>query len=232
MSASSAGARAVFSAAGAQLRRSTTAQRLAEVLRDQILDGELPPGTPFREHELTATFEVSRNTVREGFQILVGERLLVHQPHRGVFVRRLAAADVRDIYAFRRLVECAALRHPDPAGVPSGLADMRAAVAEGVACAQVGDWQRVGTADVRFHIAVAALAGSERLTQAVRALLAELRLAFQLVPDAAALHGPYLEPNQEILALAESGSWAPASRAMDSYLERAEASVLAAMDGG
>lgn len=214
---------------GAPLERPSTAQRVADVLREQVLHGELPPSTQMPEQQLTTVLGVSRNTLREAFQILVGEHLLVREPHRGVFVRTLDAADVRDIYAFRRLVECAALADPVE---ESALADMRLAVTQGRAAARRRDWHEVGTADVRFHVAVTAVAGSERLDRAMRATFAELRLAFHLVTDLRSLHRPYLELNAEILELAEQGRSTEASAHLRDYLDDAEARLVAAIEGG
>jgi len=228
----------------AMLERPTTAQRVADVLRERVLHGELRSGTQVAELQLSAALGVSRNTLREAFQILIGERLLVHEPHRGVFVRRLRTPDVRDIYTFRRLVECAALAHPvqsahsahaghsaHDAGSPD-LSDLAAAVADGRAAARRRAWHEVGTADVRFHVAVTALGGSERLDQVMRSLFAELRLAFQLVPDPRALHRPFLARNAEILALADQGDHERSSRRMRSYLDAAEAQIVAAVESG
>ena len=213
---------------GAQLQRPTTAQRVAELLRERIVQGELSSGTQCAELQLSTALGVSRNTLREAFQILVGEHLLVHEPHRGVFVRRLDVDDVRDIYTFRRLVECAALAHPSSA---RGLAEMRAAVAQGMDAAAREAWHEVGTADVRFHVGVTAVAGSERLDQAMRGLFAELRLAFALVPDAHELHRPFLDLNAEILELAERGQADRASLLLRRYLDDAEARIVAAVQG-
>jgi len=213
---------------GELLDRPTTAQRVADVLRERIVRGELRSGTQFGEQQLTAALGVSRNTLREAFQILIGERLLVREPHRGVFVRRLDATDVRDIYNVRRLVECAALARP---AEPRGLVEMRAAVRQGRSAARRHDWYDVGTADVRFHVAVTALGGSGRLDRVMRALFAELRLAFQLVPDSHVLHKPFLPRNAEILDLAERCDYAQASERLRTYLDEAEAGIVAAVDG-
>jgi len=207
-----------------RVERPTTGQRAADVLRTRILQGELRAGTQFAEQRLAAILGVSRNTLREAFQILIGEHLVVHEPHRGVFVRRITAPEVSDIYAYRRLVECAALERPPGF---DHLAQMRAAVDDGHVAAGRLAWDEVGTADLRFHLAVVAAAGSTRLDQAVRVLFAELRLAFQLVADPAVLHAPFLIRNAEILALAEGGEHQQASTAMRSYLDAAEALIIA-----
>lgn len=211
----------------ALLDRPTTPLRVAEVLREQILLGRLPSGTRCAEQQLSLALGVSRNTLREAFQVLVGERLLVHEPHRGVFVRRLGMDDVRDIYAFRRVVECAALADPVQ---PTALDGLAAAVRAGEAAAARGDWVQAGTEDVSFHLAVTAAAGSPRLDRAVRAVFVELRLAFQLVPEPATLHGPFLARNAEIAALALAGDHARASAALRDYLDDAERRIVAAVE--
>ncbi len=213
----------------ALLDRPTTPLRVAEVLREQILLGRLPSGTRCAEQELLTALGVSRNTLREAFQVLVGERLLVHEPHRGVFVRRLGADDVRDLYAFRRVVECGALGHPV---LPGALDDLVGAVADGQAAAARGDWVQAGTEDVRFHLAVTAAAGSPRLDRVVHALFVELRLAFQLVPEPAALHGPFVARNAEIAALALAGEHGRAAEALRDYLDDAEACIVSAIRAG
>lgn len=208
------------------LDRQTTAERVADVLRERVMRGELRSGTQFVEQQLAATLGVSRNTLREAYQILIDERLLVREPHRGVFIRRLDTTDVRDIYNVRRLVECAALARP---AQPLGMVEMRAAVKQGRAAARRHDWYDVGTADVRFHVAVTALGGSGRLDRVMRVLFAELRLACQLVPDAHVLHKPFLPRNAGILDLAEGGDSAQASEALRTYLDEAEAVIVAAV---
>lgn len=211
------------------LVRPTTPLRVAEVLRERILLGRLPSGTRCAEQQLAVALGVSRNTLREAFQVLVGERLLVHEPHRGVFVRRLGIDDVHDIYAFRRVVECGALAAPVR---PDALADLPAAVAEGQAAVDRGDWVGAGTADVRFHLAVTAAAGSARLDRVVHALFVELRLAFQLVPDPSTLHGPFLPRNAEIAALALAGEHAAAAALLGDYLDDAQARIVDAVAAG
>ena len=92
------------------LDRSSTAERVADVLRRRITEGDLPPRTHLSEEQLIVVLQVSRNTLREAFRLLSHEGLLVHELHRGVFVRQLDEADLIDLYRLRRTVECDVVR--------------------------------------------------------------------------------------------------------------------------
>lgn len=212
-----------------RMGRASTAARVADVLRDRITEGLLVPGTRLSEEEIGEALGVSRNTLREAFRLLSHERLLVHVFNRGVFVRSLTSDDIRDLYQFRRLLELAAIRYAATSGPPD-LTEVEAAVADGERAADVGDWAAVGTANMRFHQALVALARSTRADEAMRHLLAELRLVFHVMADPHTFHQPYLAGNRELLGLLGSGRYADAETALTAYLDRAEEQLLRAME--
>src|SRR5690625_2296713 len=82
-----------------------TPTRIATGLRRLICKGSLEPGTKLSEETIAAEFEVSRNTLREAFTILVGEDLAYKVPNRGVFVIDPGVRDVQEIYQTRRFLE-------------------------------------------------------------------------------------------------------------------------------
>ncbi|MFB6839515.1 GntR family transcriptional regulator [Streptomyces sp. NPDC056361] len=210
----------------ALLGRTSTAQRVADILRTRIAEGYFPPGTRLSEDGIGGALGVSRNTLREAFRLLTHERLLVHELNRGVFVRVLAVGDVDDIYRTRRLVECAVVRglgHP-----PYPLDGLVGAVSEGGAAARAGDWNGVSTANIHFHRELVALAGSARTDELMRSVLAELRLAFHVVDDPRALHEPYLVRNREILDALRAGERTTAERLLARYLDESRTRVTAA----
>ncbi|MFB7281957.1 GntR family transcriptional regulator [Streptomyces hydrogenans] len=210
----------------ALLGRTSTAERVADILRTRIAEGFFPPGTRLSEESIGGALGVSRNTLREAFRLLTHERLLVHELNRGVFVRVLAVDDVEDIYRTRRLVECAVVR--GLAGPPFPLGGLTAAVAEGEAAALAGDWLAVSTANIHFHRELVALAGSARTDELMRSVLAELRLAFHVVDDPRALHEPYLARNKEILEALRAGDRATAEGLLARYLDDSIRRVAAA----
>ncbi len=61
--------------------------QMADALRKQITTGEFKPGQPFpSENELMQTFGVSRNTVRQALDSIVGLGLIRKQQGKGTFV--------------------------------------------------------------------------------------------------------------------------------------------------
>jgi DNA-binding GntR family transcriptional regulator len=204
----------------------STAERVARALRNGIAEGELLPGAQLKEETIATGLGVSRNTVREAFTMLAAERLAERLPHRGVFVARLDADGVEDLYRVRLLVEPAAAR---AGGSEAAIALLRAAVVEGQTALAEGRWSDVGSANQHFHTALVAMAGSERLDRWMEQLLAEMRLAFHAVTDVRALHEPYLMENGAICDLIEAGELAAAGDRLIAYLERSRADLLATL---
>ncbi|MEV6943557.1 GntR family transcriptional regulator [Streptomyces sp. NPDC051172] len=201
----------------ALLGRTSTAERVSDILRGRIAEGFFPPGTRLSEDSIGGALGVSRNTLREAFRLLTHERLLVHELNRGVFVRVLTVEDVEDIYRTRRLVECAVVRGlGEP---PYGLEALAEVVAEGQRAAREGDWKGVGTANIHFHRELVALAGSARTDELMRSVFAELRLAFHIVDDPKALHDPYLARNRQILHALQAGDRPAAEKLLEVYLD-------------
>lgn len=157
-------------------RRQSTVEYLAEQLRDAVMTGALPPGTQLGEADLAERFEVSRGPLREAMQRLVSEGLLHAITNRGVFVSELTAADVRDVYHTRSVIERGALeivleerREETYHALGQPLEAMRAA-------AEQGDGSAMSDADLQFHDALVDSSASPRLQRAMRTLLVETRM--------------------------------------------------------
>lgn len=213
----------------ASLDRGGYSERVADILRERITEGIFPPGTRLSEEALREALGVSRNTLREAFRLLSHEGLLTHEFNRGVFVRQLTAEDVRDLYTLRRILEGAAVRNV--AAAPDGALDrVRVAVEAAETAADRGAWVEVGTANMWFHQAIGGLAGSRRVSEAVRQLLAELRLVFLVMSAPRDFHEPYLRTNRTIYDLLAAGDAKRADQVLARYLDAAERQLLDAFD--
>ncbi len=208
-----------------QVARSSTAERVADAVREEVVEGRLRPGSRLTEQRLCAALGVSRNTVREAMSQLVAERVLVREPNRGVCVARPDRSAIRDVYRARRIIEPAAVRAGEAAD-GAGLAAVRRAVDEGQRAVADGRWDDVASANQHFHRALVALAGSPRLDQQMALLLAEMRLVFHGVPRVRDFHEPYLARNAQICDLLEAGDRDAAADAVDAYLRAAEEHLL------
>ena len=180
------------------------------------------------EEAIGQALGVSRNTVREAFVELTGERLLVREPNRGVFVAVPGPAEVIDIYRARRVLEIGAVR---AGGSAEAVAVARRAVEEGMTARAGGDGPGVGTANQHFHRALVALAGSVRLNRLMDQMLAEVRLVFHTGNLFRDFYQAYLDDNDSLCKLLEADQFSAAAEALDSYLKRSEDEVLQAMSG-
>jgi DNA-binding GntR family transcriptional regulator len=211
------------------LTHASTAGRVTDILRTHITQGLFPPGTRLSEEAIGRALGVSRNTLREAFALLCHERLAVHYMNRGIFVPTLTREDVSGIYTLRRLVEGGAARTAATAD-PAARQAVCDAVDSAEAYAAAGQWLGVRTEDLRFHQAVAGLAGSSRVDELMRRTLAELRLIFHAMEPPEQFHRPYLERNRSIADSIMRGDGETAERDLLSYLADAEAQVLSAYE--
>lgn len=216
-----------LSAAAVSWERSSTAERVADQLRSWITDRVLQPGAQLPEKALVEKLGVSRNTLREAFQLLSHEQLLVHKLHHGVFIREPSEDDVSDLYRARRILEPGALRMADRAGAQAVDA-VRAAVEEGERAAVDRHWSGVGSANMHFHRALAGLAGSRRLDTIMARLLAEMALVFHVMDEPKTFHEPYLAVNRKMTDLLLAARLDEAEAVLLEYLSDAEQQLLEA----
>ena len=90
--------------------RETLTEAAATALRNLILSGQLPPGTPLRLNVLAARLAMSVMPVREALRVLEAERLVTFRAHHGATVAELSMEDVEEAYAVRAALEGLAAR--------------------------------------------------------------------------------------------------------------------------
>ena len=195
------------------LDRTTTGSQVERVLREMILDGRLAPGTHLRETQVAQSLGVSRNTLREALRSLAEHGLVTHHPHRGVVVTDLSVEDVADLFRLRLVLEqagLAALTETD---------ELERATDAFAAALERGDGVEALEEDFRFHRALVAALGSDRLSAAHERAQGELRLVlFQLDRD---YEPPQVEEHRAIVAALEAGKRTVAEAALTAHLERA-----------
>jgi DNA-binding GntR family transcriptional regulator len=157
---------------GMVVRRTTTAQQVADGLCERILAGAFPPGQPLRESAIAAELKVARNTVREAVRILELSGLVRHEVNRGAVVISPTAESVDALYTARERLETTAVSRTPTAEQLTVIGDAFDALAR---AAGSGDPSLIVEADMAFHIAIVAMLDSSRLNEFYAELTRELR---------------------------------------------------------
>jgi DNA-binding GntR family transcriptional regulator len=207
------------------VERRSTAAIVADRLREAIMRGTFPPGTQLGEVEIATRLGVSRGPLREAMQWLVAEGLLRSVRNRGLFVRDLDAADVRDVYAARAAVERAAGllliagdREAAVARLSASLAAMEAAAGDPVALAD---------ADHAFHHELVAASGSPRLQRMADTLLVETRMCLAALQDNPPPAADLLAEHRALLAAVRDGDAEKLTRVLEAHMADAVDRILA-----
>jgi DNA-binding GntR family transcriptional regulator len=132
-------------------------------LRQDILACRLPPGAELREAELAERFGVSKSPVRDALSRLVQEGLVDVMPRQGYRVAPISLRDVRDMFQYRAVMECACVR---VAAETASDAELRALDQFRVFEAHAHEEGFIGY-NRGFHQALARLSGNARLFNAL-----------------------------------------------------------------
>lgn len=214
----------------APLPRQSTAELIADRLREAITSGRLAPGQQLGEASLAAQFEVSRGPLREAMQRLVAEGLLRSERHRGIFVVELSESDVHDVYRLRKAIERVAIEQVCRGGARAGgdiAARLSVAVDAMAAAAARQDAVAVADADQQFHELLVACAESPRLHRAMRTLLSETRILLGELGDAYADLGEQVAEHVALRDAIAAGHRALALRLLDEHLDDGAGRLLA-----
>lgn len=87
---------------------------VADAIREDILRGELPPGTPLIQENLSARYGVSRIPIREALVRLEADGLARQEGKRGLTVAPLRADEAEDLWMMRSRLEPLALEMAFP----------------------------------------------------------------------------------------------------------------------
>jgi len=191
------------------LSRGTTAEEVASVLREMIMDGSLTPGEQLREEGLSEQFDVSRRTIKDALGVLARERIVRHYRHKGARVVLFSEDDIRDLYRVRRTLEGSAARRAKEL-TDADLQDLADAFGALTAATRSGSSGEIVRCDLAFHQAVVGLNGSPRVNEFFAGIAVEMRYALSI------LEATYQESSRRpSAALAEHGQILTAFRKRD-----------------
>lgn len=168
-----------------------TPARIANVLREQIITGELAMGSKLNEREIAERLQVSRIPVREALPILESEGFISSQPRRGAVVHPLTLTDAAELFDLRRQLEpmasaFAARRAAAGADVEPMLAALRSAhgaTAPLVSVDAADAGAPPSTRNSDLHEEIIALADHALLRRMTKLMSGRVRWLFRLTPQ-------------------------------------------------
>ncbi len=214
-----------------QIHRVSVADQVAGILRQQVLEGELRPGTPLLEIPLAASLGVSRNTMREAMRILSLEGLLKRNIHRGVVVAQLSLADVEEIYHLRRMLEIPAVVMVEHHR-PEILEELRRAVDRYEQAVRAKNWSEAVNCDFQIHSCLIRFHGNRRLETFYQKVIGELRMGMVLVDRSHDDPGALIPVHKKLYQLLAAGKLKKCASLLEQHLDDSEARLRRIMANG
>ena len=84
--------------------------QIYQILKEDILTGELRSGEQLVEQTIAARFNTSRSPVREAIKQLTGDGLVINITNKGTFVKTPTIAELHDIQEMRQVLEVFAVK--------------------------------------------------------------------------------------------------------------------------
>ncbi|MEI6549576.1 MAG: GntR family transcriptional regulator [Betaproteobacteria bacterium] len=149
---------------------------IVSALTKAIVEHRLMPGSKLAEQKLATHFGVSRTLVRQALFQLSQNRLIRMEPARGAFVAAPSAAEAKQVFAVRRMLEVQMTREFVRDITPAKIRALKAHTKqekEAVAQEDVhGRTELLGD----FHVRIAELMGNHVLAQSLGELISRCAL--------------------------------------------------------
>ncbi|NTF44702.1 GntR family transcriptional regulator [Rhizobium rhizogenes] len=183
-------------------KRGSGVKVVYDILRDEILHLELPPGSPIDEVQLSERFGMSRTPIREALVRLAGEGLIDTLPNRSTMVSQIDFLNMHSYFdalvlMYRVTTQLAAKYHR-----PEDLEIVRARQAEFAEAVEAQDALAMISTNAALHLAIAEAGRNPYFTSLFGRLLNEgrrlLRLYYQSYDDR--LPRRFVDEHDEMIA--------------------------------
>jgi DNA-binding GntR family transcriptional regulator len=128
---------------------SSSPGRVAETLREEILNGTLAPGERIVQEDVALRFGASRQPVRDALRLLEGDGLVTLKTNSGAWVSKLSESECVEAYLVRERLEPLLLSQSIPNLTSDQLAKLTALVKEIENASDIETFLRL---DREFHL--------------------------------------------------------------------------------
>jgi DNA-binding GntR family transcriptional regulator len=177
-----------------------------DILKRQLLSGEMRPGERVNEVVMAARLGISRGPLREAIRNLEQEGLLIAAPHRGTFVRQLNQVEAAELQEVRLALETAAACRLAQRWTPEAkaLLEDRLENLRGMHLDNSTLAERM-SADLAFHEAICEASGNETLLETWRSLIGRITMMVLNVGESRMSQLQDADAHMPLLEAIESG---------------------------
>jgi DNA-binding GntR family transcriptional regulator len=195
-------------------------ERVYRILKGWLIAGVLAPGEALSEVDMARRCESSRTPVREACSRLAQDGWLIRERHKGYVVTPVSIQDLLQLYEYRKILECFSARRVAEVALPEELDRLDTIIApEREPGAEI--LHVIGLSDA-FHLAIARIAGNQRVTDQLA-----LTLEYQHRLDCLSTErDPHWVPHGEILAALRCRRGAEAADAMAAHIDHSRDRML------
>jgi len=148
----------------------TIRRRIYEHLREQLLNGEIPPRQHLIEAKIAKELGTSRTPVREAFHSLELEGLIESIPRVGYVVKSISEQEVGEICEIRMAIEGLAARWAMEKAYKKLIEELKKNISISDTKVSKGDAKAFIDLDARFHEIIARFSESKRLLELAQTL--------------------------------------------------------------
>jgi DNA-binding GntR family transcriptional regulator len=132
----------------------TDYQRVRDVIRNDIINGQFQPGDRLKIAELSTRYGISAIPIREALHQLQGEGIVVISANRGANVRRIDESFLWKIYEIRKALEMYFVAAMAAHGSEDDIARLRALVKDQERAVAASDEELFQELDRKFHMTI------------------------------------------------------------------------------
>jgi DNA-binding GntR family transcriptional regulator len=201
-------------------------QRIYDHLRDQLLNGEIPPHQHLIETKIAKEIGTSRTPIREALHSLELEGLIESIPRVGYVVKPIKREEVEEICEIRTAIEVVAARWAMEKAPQKLIEELRENISASEEKAVHGDPRVFVDMDAQFHETIARLSESKRLQELAQTLRRHmLRYRIQSIYLTENVVRA-IEGHKDIFAAIEKGNLEDVNRAIRSHIEQSKKDIL------
>ena len=208
-------------------KRGSGVKMVYDLLRDEILDLRIAPGSPIDEVQLAERFKMSRTPIREALVRLAGEGLIETLPNRSTMVANIDFLNLHTFFdalvlMYRVTTRLAAQHHR-----PEDLAVIRGFHEDYAASLKARDTLAMIATNAAFHAAIAEAGRNPYFTALFRRLLDEGRRILRLYYQSYEEEFPqrFVEEHAAMIAAIEARDLEEADRIGKAHAEQIVAQV-------